>query len=471
MFNIPGTVLIDDNKDELYEILVSISAAGIPCIPIHYHNNDPENQTGIDHIDLKNIKSRIIITDLNLTEGNLDAKSLVGPIAKVLKPLTNNGPYILLFWSKNETLVEEVVQQLKLRFHDKINLPIHWEVISKTKLKDKPLELKARIESLIQENALFNAISDWESRITYAAQKTVNALYDLTMPTNYEPENKPEQHQEHLSKALALIGNETVGMKNAAEYPSLAIDLGLSPILQDQLHVTNLEEKLWVKAAPKIGTRQDIDDSIKSALNTFYHIEQVTPDYPKDCRGVFVSLNSQLLETEEKLHKLEDKLGSSLEDIVHEEFLSKSRCGKSRADAKAFQEAARDAIRLGFIELSAECDQAQKKTKLHQYLLAALIPEEFLALTLFKGTNGIERNVSHMGIYRLPKIIIDDKRYVLKLSFKYQIGTKAVSTVNDREYENTWFGKPLFRLKDQILSDISFKSAQYSSRPGIIKFD
>jgi hypothetical protein len=471
VFNLPGTVLIDDDKEELYEILTSISSAGIPCIPIHY-KNEPGNQTGIDHINLHNIRSRIIITDLNLTEtGSLEPKTLVGPIAKVLEPLTNYGPYILLFWSKNESLVEEVVKNLKIRFHDRINLPIHWEVISKSKFKDKPEALKDKIELLIKENSLFNAISDWERRISCAAQNTSNALYDLTIPTEYEPENKTEQHQVQLLKALALIGNETVGIKNAAEHPSLAVDLGLSPLLQDQLNITNSDENLWSSAIPEIGKHQKLDDSIKSTLNTFCHLEQVEHNFPKSCRGVFVKVNNEILNTSDKRHKLEDRLGNTIEELIHEEFLSKRRCGKTKPEAKAFQQEARESIKLGFVEVSAVCDQAQQKTKLHQYLLAALIPEKFEELTRFKNSKEEIQDFSHIGIYRLPKIKIDNEIYILKLTFNYQIGTRALSNVKERTYQNTWFGDPLFRLKDQILSDISFKCAQYSSRPGIIRFD
>jgi hypothetical protein len=471
LFNLPGTVLIDDKEDELYEILNSIAAAGIPCIPIHY-KNEPGNQSGIDHIDLENVKPRIIITDLNLTEtGSLNAKSLVGPIAKVLEPLTAYGPYILLFWSRNEDIVGEVVKELKVRFHNKINLPIHWDVISKSQFKDKPKDLKDKIESLIKTNSLFNAISDWESRITHAAQKTSNALYELTKPTVYEPENKTDKHQEQFIKALALIGNETVGIKNALEHPSLAVDLGLSPLLQDQLNISNLDENLWGSAIPLLGKGQTLDDDIKSTLNTYCHLEQVDPDFPKNCRGVFVKINNEILNTPAKRHKLEDRIGNTIEDLIHEEFLSQSKCGKTKPEAKAFQKEARESIKLGFVEVSAVCDQAQQKTKLHQYLLAALIPEKFEELTNFKNSKGEIQNFSHIGIYRLPKIKIDDEIYILKLTFKYQIGTRALSKVKERTYQNTWFGKPLFRLKDQILSDISFKSAQYSSRPGIIRFD
>jgi len=471
VFNLPGTILIDDNKDELYEILGSISASGIPCIPIHYQT-DPENRTGIDHIDIGNIRTRIIITDLNLTESsNLDAKTLVGPIAKVLEALTKNGPYILLFWSKNEGLVEDVIKHLKLRFHNKINFPIHWEVISKSEFKNKPEALKNKIELLIKKSALFNAISDWESRISYAAQNTINALYDLTTPTEYEAEKKTEQHQEQLSKALALIGNETVGIKNAAEHPSLAVDLGLSPLFQDQLNITTLNEGLWGTAIPLIGKRQTLDDDIKSALNTYCHLEKIQSGSPKNCRGVFVKINDEILNTSAKRHKLEDRIGNTIEDLIHEEFLSHSRCGKTKSEAKNFQKEARESIKLGFVEVSAVCDQAQQKTKLHQYLLAALIPEKFEELTSFTNSKDEIQNFAHIGIYRLPKIKVDNEIYILKLTFKYQIGTKVFSSVSNRQYENTWFGEPLFRLKDQILSDISFKCAQYSSRPGIIRFD
>jgi len=471
VLNLLGTVLIDDKEDELYEILTCISAAGIPCIPIHYRN-EAGNKTGIDHIDLKNVKPRVIITDLNLTEaGSLNAKALVGPIAKVLKPITDFGPYILLFWSKNEQLVRDVVEQLTVRFHSDVNLPVFWDVISKSEYKNEPLKLKSKIETLIKGNPLFNALSDWESRITLAAQRTSNALYELTTPPDYEPANKTQLHQEQFMKALALLGNEAIGIKNAAEMPSLAVDLGLSPLLQDQLHISNIDKNLWGTAIPALGKRQQLDDSIKSALNTYCHIEEVNSDFPKDCRGVFVNIKNENLEITEKLHKLEDRLGNDLESIIHEEFISRSKCGKSSSDAKAFRKEAIDSIKLGFVELSAACDQAQRKTKLHQYLLAALIPEKYSELTQFKNSKGEVQDYSHIGIYRLPKILIGNEIYILKLSFKYQIGTKVSSSVSGRNYKNSWFGEPLFRLKDQILSDISFKCAQYSSRPGIIRFD
>lgn len=85
---------------------------------------------------------------------------------------------------------------------------------------------------------------------------------------------------------------------------------------------------------------------------------------------------------------------------------------------------------LGLVEVSAECDQAQKKIKLHRYLLAALIPIEFKEITVFE-TNKVYRETSHDGVYKTPALLIGDQQYILKLSFKYQFGTNPENIFND----------------------------------------
>lgn len=87
-----------------------------------------------------------------------------------------------------------------------------------------------------------------------------------------------------------------------------------------------------------------------------------------------------------------------------------------------------------------------------------MIPVEHERHTIFK-----QGNTKHSGIYRLPNIKVLDQEYIVKISFMYQVG--AIPDFNK------WLGRPIFRLKDQILSDISFKASQHASRPGIIRFD
>lgn len=80
MISLPGIILIDDNQEQLDNINRAFIKIGLPCLPILYENN-PENESGISHVELNNITPRIVITDLNLTETTaVEVTNLVGPI-------------------------------------------------------------------------------------------------------------------------------------------------------------------------------------------------------------------------------------------------------------------------------------------------------------------------------------------------------------------------------------------------------
>lgn len=457
---LPGIVVIDDNMDELEKIKNAFFDAGIPCLPIQYANDDPDNESGIDHVDISEwISPRVVVTDLNLTEAqNAKAVNLVGPLAKMLQRLSLNGPYLLCIWSKLEQEVEDVMQVLEERHRNDTALPLQVSVISKTEFLSKPEELKEKLRMLISENSLFDILLNWEVRISKAGRNAVAMLYSLAQDN--DGSKSIEDRADELRKILAAIGNEAVGFKNAAQNPALAMETGLIPVLEDQVRSMSdaaLDDK-WIRAVPEIGTKQDIDESVKSKLNTFFHVEGVPEDFPKDCRGVFVSLNRKYLETEINSEKFERRIGRSIECLIHEEFF----CRKGKAAGRAFTERARNRTILGFLEVSAACDYAQRKTKFPRYILGALIPAEFEELTHFKTSQGGEKDRAHDGVYRLPPVEIDGENYVVKFSFKYQIGAQPD--------DNQWFGASLFRVRDQILSSITFSCSQYASRPGVISF-
>lgn len=90
-----------------------------------------------------------------------------------------------------------------------------------------------------------------------------------------------------------------------------------------------------------------------------------------------------------------------------------------------------------------------------------MIPIEYEPFTFFGDEQ--KRVTAHDGIYRLPNVVVDGQEYIVKISFRYQVGTKPDF--------NKWLGNPVFKLKDQVLTDISFRASQHAARPGIIRFD
>lgn len=447
---------IDDEQEQLTSIQNALFASGLPCLPILYEHDPVSNKSGIDHVDTSMYEPRVIITDLNLRNGSLsNTMELVNPIAQMLKALELNGPYLLIFWSGVTSHVEDVMTLIKQRFSDEVTLPLHYSSINKDyylSSQADPNSLKEKVYEVINESSLLKALIDWETRISNAAKKTTNSLFMLTKPDTIN-ETYQQEHSSELEIVLAKIGNETLGTLNALEQPEIALDLGLAPVLNDQLNsISNsYDSQIWKRAAPLIGTNVNIDKKQATKLNSFYHIEKISSDYPKSCRGVFIEIASDVLENTQKLEKLESRLGTPLIELIKDEFLNQI---VNHQNIDTFV----GSTKLGFVEISAECDQAQKKTKLHRYVLAALTPLSHGDYDIYNK----QSRKSHAGIYRVPDIHVDGTDYMLQLTFKYQIGSIPS--------ENIWLGDSRFRLRDQIMTEIAFSCAQYISRPGIIAF-
>ena len=66
---------------------------------------------------------------------------------------------------------------------------------------------------------------------------------------------------------------------------------------------------LWANAIPDLGIKINLENSLKTKLNTFYHIESVASNYPKSCRGSFLNLSKDITENATKREKIEKRLG------------------------------------------------------------------------------------------------------------------------------------------------------------------
>lgn len=465
MFRVP-IILVDDNQDYLDQLNRAFALSGLSCLPILYERNNPNNETGIDHVISDTKHARIIVLDINLRESldTQNAKNLYPTIEKVLEKLNPIGPYYLIFWSRYNNLPEQIITLLSARSKNVIMAPIGWGYLDKTEFQNEnnPGELRDKLLERIDDVCIFRLLLEWEDRTNHAASHTLSDLYKIAA-TPSDNGWKMEETKKKLITLVTHIAHESVGHKNSKDSANHAVETGLLPILEDNLlgmtsdeDSDSLNEK-WGKCLEKLGDTRTIDALSKediSGLNTFYNLEEVPEGYPKCKRGVFVTLSGGVVDDQNSFDSLFGK-DNTCKKLVTEEFLF-----NTNVRDKKFRKEARKKIILGWLEVGAACDHAQHKNRLHRYLFSALVPSKYLEMVCDNSKSKMSLK-AHDGIYRSPLFQYKKEQYVLLASFRYTSGLHSDSYVLD---------KPIFRLKEQIINEIAFAWSKHSIRPGITSF-
>lgn len=458
MFKIP-IVIVDNEQEHLDKLNAAFALSAMPCLPIRFIS-DPDNKSGVDHVSADSRHARIVALDINLQDagGTLDAKGLYPAIEGVLKKLAPSGPYFLIFWSRHKNLPEEIMRLLATRSGDDVVAPIGWHFLDKSDFLDGNGEsLKERLLEAIGDACIFRLLLEWEQRTGNAASETLSGLYMLAARASGSGWDYAQTAQ-NLTTLMTHIAHEALGHKNAKDSASHAVESGLLPMVEDRLAILSGEDRedlndQWNTCLDKLGEPKKLGSLSKADaanLNTFYHIEELPEGYSKCKRGVFVSLPDSFRNDNSAFGTL---FGSenTVQKVMTEEFVF---AAKTAVKSDVINE-----TKLGWLEIGAECDHAQRKNRLHRYVLGALVPEKYSG-SLYSDKRDI-KDRAHEGVYRFPVVSYRNESYIILISFRYQIGAHTGSEA---------LGDPMFRVKEQILTDIAFRWSKHSIRPGITSF-
>lgn len=452
-------VAIDNDQAELDIAIKGLVRANIPLLPIKYDDLEGIGETVSS--PLKGV--RLVFCDINLNElnGTLNASQVTGIIAQLLKDLisSDNGPYVLVFWSKHPTLVDDIKQQIHERYID-VPSPAIIGMLDKNALPVDFLDTENQrrnvefflqeLNKIVSQSPVMELLLRWESICTSAASQTTNNLYQLALP---EPSwASIGSDVEPVGYVVKRIAEETVGSKNLAGKSSVALKEGLIPILHDNL--SKIEDEQFdrsteriIESENSIGTGGVIDNV---SLNSFYHID--FNHLSSTERGSFIKINIEDNAIFESLfkHNWSSIFSEFYDQSFYREYVQRCRFGQ---EPPIKTKLIRNASVVGLIEISPSCDHAQNKQRNHRYLLTVLIPYEHECVTSKKG--------DHQGVHVLPPVNIRGASYSPRVNFRYVVGLNS---------DHQILQAPLFRLREQILNEVTFKYAQHASRPGIISF-
>ena len=446
----PRIVAIDNKQEELDMVWKGLSRLGLPCIPIHY-----DEMEGLKKPDYwRPERLRIIFLDLNLIDIENPGGSLsrvVEPIAEVLKELAPTGPYLLIFWTKHKTLVEETMRFLAERNPD-TPFPAAYTVLDKAHILANP-EPDTLIEAIIEalsSNQLFLAMLAWESEVKGAAVRTFNWVHGLVAAIQPDGVAQKDQDLRDVLKNLAVAA---WGRHNAAANPGAAATSGLSPLLLDHLDsITGNEEytRVWAGAVPG-GWNRKLPAVVPAArLNAQCLTDLSCKD--SGCRGAWLEFTPSFFRRRTLLKGL---FGITRAELA-EEFINPG-IAKSRADN------IRKSVHLGLLECTAACDFSQNKAPLRRYILCTRIPSNQIQNVKWEE-KGLIRTKKHDAIYEIGAIEIERQEFELFLDFRFSPHL-PVNHLPAPELVN-----PAFRIRSQVLNDIAAKYAAHTTRPGTFAF-
>lgn len=450
----PQIVAIDNNADDLDRIRKGLSRAGLPCLTLLY-----DKMEGLElPIHWRPERTRILFLDLNL--GDIDTpkpSDVVEPLSEVIETLFGKKverPFVIIFWTTYMGLIKKTMSRLYKR-HPETPLPSSVTTLNKTPFLGDPEgqyaeDLAKKIEKAISSNKTFLAMMAWESEVAAAAGRTYDRLHGLVAK---KQTNGNSLKALDLQDILRNIAKEAWGKDNAKENPGAAITSGLTPILRDHLDSISNDKNYngkWSTALKGDWDRKLPDHVTEADLNSHCLVDLSCKDLNN--RGVWIEFTDKALRRRTFWEKT---FGASKVDLI-KEFVN---CDESKKHLKI-----RNSIRLGLLEFTAACDRVNNKAPLMKFGLCAKVPLGLKEHVCWQGPAG-KRYKKHDAIHRIETISIKGKKYILFVDYKY-----VLSLPPSHELLSTYLTKPIFRIRSQVLTDITTRYANHTTRPGIYYF-
>jgi hypothetical protein len=168
-------VVIDDNYEEVKNLLSALWKKRIPYV---YLNGQMEK---LPEVPFSGV--RLIFIDIVLDMESPSAENNAAPVANVISKIVgqNPGPYFVVFWTKHDNLIKEV-----LRYLGSVNIsPVgHIDLEKPAKSDDGPTvaALISRLEEKLFQLEAFNYILEWERLIEEAVHNFSANLFSVIPP-------------------------------------------------------------------------------------------------------------------------------------------------------------------------------------------------------------------------------------------------------------------------------------------------
>lgn len=432
MLPAPRVIAIDDNPKHLEGLARGLNQYGAACLQIHF-TGDAGGISACPHV-------RVIFADLHLNESGAanDHTQHFGVIGGLIEgTITPSGPYALILWTRYPDQADALRQFLEERLGREVPRPVTVASIDKMNHLEADGTLKSTEKLMEAVVAIFSgqpqiaALLNWEERVLGAAGDTVSAIVRMA-ESAVEPSKRPAE----VARLLARLAVEAVGEDHVEDDRFHAVNEALLPILADRvsaLRSRDGDRDIWDKAFTRADLTAALSQNEAARLNRFLHIAMPAATDTGAVRGSVIPLPDTVSGA-----KFEETFGIKQDVAAREQFL----CSDYADDDARF--------RWVLLQSQAACDYAQMQPGSLPFYLGL----DFDASKVRKGT-------APAALWSSPPFVSETGDRFLRINARFQISlSRAVAAAV----------KPLYRLRDQLLAEILYRTHSYGARPGIISF-
>jgi len=443
-----GRVLIvDDDESEVLDLVRALWGLNISPLyvnPLHMGN---------DVVALSGV--RLIFLDMDLVGGGADETSKLSAAANCLRTLiaTNNGPFLVVAWTKQNWLVDMLDEYL-FRFPE-IAKPTGWVTIAKADCQENGEFQINRVRELVNK-ALFSCaplvmLQAWERECIASAGDVVSELSGIASGDQTNPAEWRSEWEKELLKIMYNCGKEHIGRKQVGDSTTLlsAFCQSLNPLVADrtELRTPALTESLMEpsKRLLEPSSKDTCHPNASARINSMLHCSYDRLNQPFS-GNVYVPVGDASF----------DGLFPKVGDLVRGLLINSPDAQQGQQDTRAIS--ARSSAIL--IEANAPCDHVQTKVLIPRLIGGFLIPIDFLPRLKDPTKKNWPDYIWRLGAISIRMPGLTENSTVILIANSLFVTTTTFDALRARN--------AIFRLRAQAFAAMQAWFAGHAARPGML---
>lgn len=453
--NIPinGRIAIIDDQIKQAEPIINILSKR--QMPLTYFSGDPAFLPEIGN-NINDI--RVLFLDINLIDDSEHPnKVLKARLIPVLERVISeeNYPYVLIYWTRHNGSEHKDLIEKEIFNNDLANRkPIAFLSAIKgdyfnfdgsltDDFNEKLDGLFDKIDILISQHPAYSHLINWENQVHLSADSTLQSIFSSYNDSEWD--NNANYTLNKLGEAYLGKHYKTAEIEEKIKGSFISLSTVFKDILEHNIQNQTIENKDSLEYTEDAVIKSI--NSLNLSLNTTNYVKEIAESGNvlelQDKDSVFKKILFNVLSFFNVIHSIKNENPDISQDIL-----------KKTAD-KQFKEIRKEIEKVWrkiYVVVTPVCDFAQKKSAYDRVVKGVLIPKKYKEFIEDRSE----------AVFIIPFVIeIDGIECFLVLDFRYFITT-------DLTQENV---SGLFRIRQELLSEIQSKLSRHINRQGILLID